>query len=446
MKKYLLMAILAFGIFAETNEKDISLLGTETIEESVFDGDFFTDESEKNATAEELNADFNEKSISLTGDFKTSGSFSDYDKKDSTVSGEISSNLNLDVRLKEGVKAYTSLHLEKSNNDSTFIDEKILDEFKANPLYDPSWASRGTNGDFIKLNEMFFDFNVKDKVYVRSGKQNLAWGRGYFFNPTDLINIEKKNLEDVMGQREGNFGVKVHVPSGISKNFYAYLQMEDKTLAKDLSLALKYEFLVKNTEFSVATILRNPDKFDPVIAADFAGSWGKAQTFGEVLVQKGDKISHYENGKDVKLTDKIVVQGTVGYSRTFDRGPKEDKKTLTLIQEAYYNGAGYSKSEKNGFPPKIGVITPFYNPYSDGIYFLANFITLNKFVHKDLSLGINALSNLSDNVHQVGGNLTYKLNDEINLGTSVTSFLGEQGALTGNIPKYTLGLNANIKF
>ncbi len=89
---------------------------------------------------------------------------------------------------------------------------------------------------------------------------------------------------------------------------------------------------------------------------------------------------------------------------------------------------------------------PSYNPYSDGKYYLATFITANKFYHKDLSAGINALSNLNENVHQLGGNLTYKLNDEVSLGGNLTTFLGEQGALKGTIPRYTLGLSANINF
>lgn len=426
MKKYILMMIMAFGIFAEDTELSIDngISGDEmTIEESSFGDSFLVDESDNEMSIADITAELLKESVSFTGDFKASGSYSDYDNTPASgnVDSSIVSNLNIDVRLKEGVKAYTSLKLSKSNNDTI-------------------------NTDFVKLNEMFFDFNVEDKVYVRAGKQNLAWGRGYFFNPTDLINIEKKSLDDVSGQREGNFGVKAHIPIGFSKNFYTYIQLEDKILAKDMSLALKYEFLVKNNEFSVATVLRNPDKYDPVIAADFAGSWGKAQTFGEFLLQNGDKITYYKNGADVKLKDKLVLQGTLGYSRTFDRGAEEDKKTINLIQEAYYNGAGYSKKGKEGFPVSTGSMSPFYNPYSDGIYYLANFVTINKFIHKDLTLGINALSNLSDNVHQVGGNLSYKLNEEVNLGTNLNTFLGEQGALSNNISNYTLGLTAEISF
>lgn len=398
MKKYILMMILALGLYAETTD---SVFVEDSFIEEIVEDDFFSNSFET-GSIEELTADFNKESISFTGDFKTSGSFSDYEGKASTMNAEIESNVNIDVRLKEGVKAYTSLNLSKTNDDTK-------------------------NPEFLKLNEMFFDFNVNDKIYVRSGKQNLAWGRGYFFNPTDLINIEKKALDDVGGQREGNFGVKVHVPYGLEKNFYAYLQMEDKTLLSEGSLALKYEFLIKNSEFSLATIIRNPDNYKPVLAFDFASSIGDYQTFGEFIVQ---------DGKNLNLNKDIVLQGTLGYSRTFDREPKEEEKTLTLIQEAYYNGAGYNDRED----------ALFYNPYADGKYYLATFITANKFYHKDLSAGINALSNLNENVHQLGGNLTYKLNDEVSLGGNLTTFLGEQGALKGTIPRYTLGLSANINF
>ena len=32
---------------------------------------------------------------------------------------------------------------------------------------------------------------TEDKIYFRTGKQVLKWGRSYFWNPTDLINVEK---------------------------------------------------------------------------------------------------------------------------------------------------------------------------------------------------------------------------------------------------------------
>ncbi len=419
MKKYIFMMILAMGLYAETTDP---MFVEDNLVEEIVEDDFFGNAFET-GTIEDLTMDINKESISFTGDFKTNGAFADYDGKASTMNAEIESNVNIDVRLKEGVKAYTSLNLSKANNDT------------ANP-------------EFLKLNEMFFDFNINDKVYVRSGKQNLAWGRGYFFNPTDLINIEKKKLDDVSGQREGNLGVKVHVPYGLEKNFYAYLQMEDKTLLSEGSLALKYEFLVKNSEFSLATIIRNPDSYSPLLALDFASSIGEYQTFGEFLLQEGDKLTYYENGIDIKLKDKLVLQGTVGYSKTFDKiGKDEDEKNISLIQEFYYNGAGYKKNGYKQFPTSA-----FYNAYTDGKYYLATFLTFNKFINKDTTFGLNLLNGFSDSANRLDVSYNYKLKDTVTLGSSVQGYFSsntssDTSSSSFNIlPRVAISFSAGIEF
>lgn len=414
MKKYIFMMILAMGLYAETTDP---MFVEDNLVEEIVEDDFFGNAFET-GTIEDLTMDINKESISFTGDFKTNGAFVDYDGKASTLNANIESNVDIDVRLKEGVKAYTSLNLSKTNDDT------------ANP-------------EFLKLNEMFFDFNINDKVYVRSGKQNLAWGRGYFFNPTDLINIEKKKLDDVSGQREGNLGIKVHVPSGFARNFYAYLQLEDKTLLSEGSLALKYEFLVKNSEFSLATIIRNPDSYSPLLAFDFASSIGKAQTFGEFILQNGDKLTYYENGVDVKLKDKLVLQGTVGYSRTFDKIDKdEDGKSISLIQEFYYNGAGYEDGYRQFPNPKL------YNAYTDGKNYLVTFLAFNKFINDDTTLGINLLNGFSDNASQLTASYKYKLKDAVTLGSSIQGYFSSNtsGSSSSPFPRAVASFSAEIEF
>ena len=46
----------------------------------------------------------------------------------------------------------------------------------------------------LLIKEVFVDFNLANTVYFRAGKQVLKWGTGYFWNPTDLINIEHRSF------------------------------------------------------------------------------------------------------------------------------------------------------------------------------------------------------------------------------------------------------------
>ena len=88
-------------------------------------------------------------------------------------------------------------------------------------------------------NEIFLDFNLYNKVYFRFGKQVLAWGTGYFFSPSDLINVEKKTIED-MEKSKGNLGLKIHVPKGTDKNFYSYIKVEDKEKILNTLITFKH--------------------------------------------------------------------------------------------------------------------------------------------------------------------------------------------------------------
>ena len=421
MKKYVTYFLLCFCIFSVENteiEEDFFIDNIMAEAPNLNSESFFSEDIDDNLSISDVAADLLKKSTTFTGDFSFDSKYSNYTNKPANTgdfTSSIESNIYLDVRLNDGMKAFTSVELKKYNVDTTV--------------------------DFLKLNEMFFDFNLENKVYVRLGKQNLAWGRGYFFNPSDLINIGDKTIDDLTGSRTGNYGIKIHVPQGITKNYYAYIKAEDKENVEDLDLALKYEFLFKKTEYSIGAISLGEDN-SVVFSLDFASSLGGAQTFGEVAIQDGEKVEFYQDGINIGLGNKIVLQGSVGYSKTFDKvGKDEENKSIMLIQEFYYNGAGYSKQEKESYLK--------YNPYTDGKFYLANFLTFNKFINKDTTLGLNLLSGFSDSAHQINGSYSYKLNDDLTFGFDLTSYFGTgSNSYTGDysLPNFIIGANAKMVF
>lgn len=425
MKKYFLMIMMAFGVFAQEDLSiDDSFLVEDTVNnnsvgESNTDSFALFEEADRETTIAEVTAELLKKSVTLTGDFGFDASYLNYDKgsTNGSFSGTMKSDLFLDVRLTAGIKGYTSLALKKSNDDVALPDEK-----------------------FLSLNEMFFDYNIKEKTYIRLGKQNLSWGRGYFFNPSDLINIGSKSIDDLMGKRTGNFGVKIHVPKGVTQNFYTYIKMEDKKNIDELDLALKYEFLIDKTEYSIAVVRLGEEK-DTVASLDFASSFKGAQTFGEFTMQNGEEVSHYKNGIASNLDGKLVLKGSVGYSKTFDDiGKDEDKKSIMLIQEIYYNGAGYEDGHKE--VPK----TVYYNPYSDGQFYLATFLTFNKFINKDTTLTLNLLDGFSDEANQISGSYSYRVTDDLSLGANLMGYFGSGSSSTSATPNYVLGFSADLSF
>lgn len=421
MKKYAIYLSLCFYLFStETNEtEDFFSINDVIAEAPNLDSESFILENiDDDLDVSEVAMDLLKKSISFTGDFSFDTNYYNYTNKPSDTgnfTSSIESNLYLDVRLNDGMKAFTSVKLEKSNIENT--------------------------ENFLELNEMFFDFNLENKVYVRLGKQNLAWGRGYFFNPSDLINIGDKTIDDLMGNRTGNYGIKIHVPKGISKNYYAYIKAEDKENVEDLDLALKYEFLFGKAEYSIGFVSLGENN-NPVFSLDFASSLGGAQTFGEMAIQNGEKVNFYQDNVNIGLGDKPVIQASLGYSKTFDKvGKDEENKSIMLIQEMYYNGAGYSKTEKENYSK--------YNPYTDGQLYLVNFLTFNKFINKDTTLGLNLLSGFTDSAHQINGSYSYELKNDLTLGFDLTGYFGTgSNGYTGvySLPNYIIGINAKMVF
>ena len=64
-------------------------------------------------------------------------------------------------------------------------------------------------GVSLALSELFADFDVDNRVFVRAGKQTVNWGVGTFFSPANLINLDEIDPEDPhcrtlrTGQRQG---------------------------------------------------------------------------------------------------------------------------------------------------------------------------------------------------------------------------------------------------
>ena len=88
----------------------------------------------------------------------------------------------LDARWREGIKAFADLW-------AGYTERSKSAEERANPN-----ESEDDNFETV-LKEFFGDVNIKHRAYFRFGKQNLKWGQGYFWNPTDLINEDRKDFQ-----------------------------------------------------------------------------------------------------------------------------------------------------------------------------------------------------------------------------------------------------------
>jgi hypothetical protein len=409
-------------------------------EDELFSGPT-TGEEQKADASEAVDNELNQQHFGISGQFDATSTYKDYLATpnwfgltlEDEIESLISTDLCLDLRFKNKVKTFISWGAYLYPDGRTAVS---------------GWGETGKH-DFL-MKEAFVDANLANKVYFRVGKQVLKWGRSYFWNPTDLINLENKDFFDLDKNREGTTGVKVHIPSGVKRNIYFFANLGKADSLGDDSLAGQYEWLVGKSEMSLLTWYK--DGYQPVFGYDISSRIGKVDWWGEISLF---------NGKDLKKLDceTASLLSEAGYSfkvsigcgKYFDYGEIKDR--INLIGEFYYNQAGYddnyyqkiaAETDPNKRNILINEYMKEYQPYHNSKYYFAVFGSVSKFLIPELTLSINGIANLVDHSAVLTSEITYKptLKDyQVNFG--INTFLGDsdsEACFSGNNYQLKLGL------
>jgi hypothetical protein len=357
---------------------------------------------------------------SLSRDFFTSHS-----RSDAAVNALMLGSFMLDVRLPFGMKSFI--------NAESFI--------------------RPGNEFAFSIPELFLDANYKHKVYVRAGKQVLQWGRGYFWNPTDLVNVEKKTFISKVGAREGTFGIKAHVPFGTRFNIYSFLDMNDLASVDSLAGALRGEALFGGTEVGIS-IWEKPLR-DPIFGMDISKTVFSWSFTGEMSLTSGKNYHILDLDKSFSRQEvnpespfvfsspdqDIVTRLSISAMRSFDFLDVDDR--VMAIAEFYYNQIGdngnvfkkYRLGEHlamlNDLPDTSSIrktansaLQSAFEFNSLARYYSAFFITISKFIVQDMSLQVNSLVNYNHHCAILTGGVQYATMHNFSLGCLLTGYVG----------------------
>ena len=354
-------------------------------------------------------------------------------------------NIFLDIRMKQGLKAFANL-------ETTYFSN--------------------TKNTEVALRELFFDFNFNRKIYLRTGKQVLQWGRCYLWNPTDLINIEKKTFIRKIGYREGAYGMKMHMPFGTKYNIYGFLDTGNTSAAEDAGGALKYEFLLGNTEMAFSGWGKN--NYNPVFGYDFSSRLAGIDIAGELSVSRKDNVRKMVENQgllDIKTgTEEWSKKASVDFSKSFRLGEFNDRFSVT--SEFFYNQAGYEGdifSDKASYAFASPVLTldaagmpalkttgtksefitfnSLYEIHNFSRYYGAVFTTISRFVITDMTLNINYIRNLCDSSGIISSGVTYKNLNDFSAGLLISANTGPGNSeYTHTDEKFGLQLTLGIAF
>lgn len=210
-------------------------------------------------------------------------------------------------------------------------------------------ASSGTS-DF-SLREAFVDAAPVDWIRLRAGKQVLQWSRCQLWTPADLVNVERPQLQQRLGAREGVTGLRAHVPLGATLNAYGFADLHGVRTPSDIALVGRFEFTLPHTE--VGLNLRHQDGKRMVPAADLStgydrwqlaaeAAWLAPGTLTDVRVAQGEAV--------LQPVERRTPQVSASLSRPFDALGQTDR--LRLGAEGFWNPRGV---EGNAFTPLSSV-------------------------------------------------------------------------------------------
>lgn len=328
-------------------------------------------------------------------------------------SNTILGNLLFDARLKKGTKAFANLQTVYNPNN---IQDKEQWTFK----------------------ELFIDFNIKNKIYFRTGKQILIWGRSYLWNPSDLINIERNTFIERIGAREGTYGFKIHIPFGTKYNIYGFI---DTNNAKEIGAAGKFEFVSGRSEMAFSAW--NKIGYKAVYAYDFSTRIHGIDTVGEAAFSYGDNDSkiRVNNGllEKYQEKDKWITKASINVGKAFDYRDEIDK--ISINMEFYYNQAGYTKNifddlavypygQETGLPDitkrAFMIDNNLYELNHLSKYYMVLFARINKFIRSELALNMNLIGNLSDKSYLFTAGINYRDINDLKLGLLLYFIGGEK--------------------
>ncbi len=367
--------------------------------------------------------------------------------RNTAISDLLVGSLDLDARLIEGTKVFGNLEVD----------------------YVPSLDSAQVYSVFMR--ELFLDFNANRHAYFRIGKQVLQWGTCFFWNPTDLINVERKPFIDKIGSREGTLGAKIHVPFTTKYNLYAFLDMHSATRADSLALSVKGEYLVGATEMALSAWGKRgkPLVLGYAISTRALG----LDITGEATVSNGNVMPHIAL-QDSALTFDTLRNGVIprvsaGVSRSFDFMGFHD--ALTVEAEGFYNGSGYWDNvfaDTNHYPvagsiaslpaglpvpqPRVTkaqflLASGLYDANYHSPYYAAVFIGISRFILSDLTFNVNGIMNISQRCGIVTGSVAYTTLSNLTLGAMIIGYAGPQGTeYTFPGESLTLRLTADVRF
>jgi hypothetical protein len=234
----------------------------------------------------------------------------------------------------------------------------------------------------LGLSELYYSFDVGKKVFLRLGKQLLAWGPSFVWTPVDFVNSERADAFAAFDTRAGRSGLKAMVPLG-SANLIAFADFSGMVEAGDafalnfadgMSYAARVDAALGGFEWglSASWALDRQAK----AGFDFSGYALGTTLYGEIAAAPA--YWNYEG----------FVQAALGFSRALG-----DLKKWTLSGEGFFNSPGAEPSAADYADPNI---VRGLKPLYIGKWYAYAALKAQDLLFQGHDATLSAISNLTD--------------------------------------------------
>ncbi len=354
----------------------------------------------------------------------------------SALSPDLSARIFFDGRPQEDLRIYGSFKVNWPFEQSQVLTAA---SYQSSPVQTVTTTSTTITTPNVRVFELFTDFSYQDQFFFRFGKHTVKWGVGYFFSPADIINLSPIDVLNPTAQREGPVSLRLHIPIPQTSNnlwLYALIPADlsaDTLQPQDLAMAAKYEQVLGAWEVGLGGYYQKDSS--PRLMMTATGSIGKVALFGELVGSWGsDKkfVTAITANPAAPFTtttykDRLFISGTTGFMYT------NSLEKLTLIGQYYYNGEGYTTSERErlleeadallsllGNTASSAYLAPLL--YQSGQHYGALSLSKQDLFIKNWNASILVLANLSDLSGFVMPSLSYTLMTYITLSLQPTFY------------------------
>ncbi|MEZ4473321.1 MAG: hypothetical protein R3F60_21540 [bacterium] len=323
----------------------------------------------------------------------------------------------LDARPVERVRAFASGRLA--------YDPTSVERGDADPT---SLAALTASEDGAVLDELWLRFDIERAVFMTLGAQHLRWGTGRIWNPTDVLNRDRRDPLAPADLRTGVPLLRVDVPwTAVGGNLQLAGRLDGADHVGALGGGARLQAVAGPAELSIMAATRDGEPL--VLGADLSAGVGPVDVYAEAAVSHGH-ARRWTGRLDVaSLTlptaedrdEAWIPQVVAGVEWPIAYG---DDDLFALGAEYFFNDSGYPDAELH---PWL-IVQGDFNAFYVGRHYAAAYAVLAApGTWDDTTFALTGIANLSDKTAAVRLGVTQAVRRRLFVEPFVAVLAGERG-------------------